>query len=145
MSLSREKKKKQLADAMKEAGVGQGAKGIVSDKVKQAVSNIGKNAATREVAREVGTGGLSSKIRQLKDAEASALAKSNNQTTGQVKNEAMREQQVANRYSKVPVSPIYSNGRFSRNSDAQIDKNGNRLTEDDKVPSTSKKKNRRQY
>ena len=73
--LDRAKKKQQLVGAMKEAGVGQGIKGVVSDKVKQAVSNIGKNIATREVAREVGTGGLASKIQGLRDAEDKALKK----------------------------------------------------------------------
>lgn len=96
MSLEREKKKKQLADAMKEAGVGQGIKGAVSDKVKQTISNVGKSMASNlreartgvgrevakgiakgvsgtEVAKEVGTGGLASKLQGLKDAEEKAL------------------------------------------------------------------------
>lgn len=59
--------------------------------------------------------------------------------------DAELEQQTANRYEKVGVSPIYANGTFSSNSKKQVERNGSRLTEDDEVPSKNKKKNKQQY
>ena len=116
MSLEREKKKKQLADAMSKAGIGKGIAGAVSketgDKVRKVASDLGKGIAEgvknmapkagtglgREVAKgfargasglgataisqgmaeaasEARTGGLTSKIQGLKDAEEKALKK----------------------------------------------------------------------
>lgn len=65
--------------------------------------------------------------------------------SGQEWKDAWLENQAAERYSKVGVSPIYSNGNFSRNTKEIDEKLGNRLTEDDKVSSTSKKRNKSQY
>lgn len=114
MSLLREKKKKQLAQKMQEAGIGKGVAGALSDetvnKVKKTASHLvsqaGKGIAsslTEPVAKSVGTGvgrkinnkgiaglgvkavneglseartgGLSSKVQSLKDAEENALKK----------------------------------------------------------------------
>lgn len=54
--------------------------------------------------------------------------------------DAQTENQTAKRYEKVGVSPIYSKGNFSRNSKELDEKYGNRLTEDDKVPASRKKR-----
>ena len=54
--------------------------------------------------------------------------------------DAQWENQTAKRYEKVGVSPIYSNGNFNKNSKELNEKLGNRLTEDDKVYASRKKK-----
>lgn len=73
MNLEREKKKKQLAEAMKEAGAGQGIKGAISeetvDKVKSTIGNLKNNLS------EARTGGLSEKVQSLKDVEEKVLKK----------------------------------------------------------------------
>lgn len=56
--------------------------------------------------------------------------------------DAWLENQTAKRYEDVGVSPIYSKGNFSRKSKMLDEKYGNRLTEDDIVPSISKRKKR---
>ena len=69
--------------------------------------------------------------------------------TSEERKDAWREVQTRKRYEDVGVSPIYgqntSPNAFSRNSKDLDEKFGSRLTEDDKVPSTSKKRGRRQY
>ena len=59
--------------------------------------------------------------------------------------DAWLENQTAKRYEDVGVSPIYAKGKFSRKTKEIDEKYGSALTEDDKVPSTSKKRGRRQY
>ena len=59
--------------------------------------------------------------------------------------DAWLETQTYKRYEDVGVSPIYANGKFSRKTKDLEEKFGSRLTEDDIVPSTSKKRGRRQY
>lgn len=81
------------------------------------------------------------KIKELKEAReksgvlaARAFAKSTE------KRDAENEIQTYERYKKVGVSPIYSKGKFTANSQNLDDKYGSRLTEDDKVPTINKKR-----
>ena len=93
-------------------------------------AGIGKGVAGATTKTE----SKSSKVQALKKAETRAI-----------NNDGLVEQQVAKRYEKVGVSPIYSKGNFNKNSNNVEEKLGSRLTEDDKVSSTSKKRARRQY
>ena len=76
MSLVREKKKKQLSEAMKEAGVGKGIKGAIKGKnvdlssartgvSKEVARNIGRKMASSESLSEARTGGLQKRIIDL--------------------------------------------------------------------------------
>ena len=78
------------------------------------------------------------KIEELKDArrkygitQASTISNVSKERDTEI------EKQTAKRYEKVGVSPIYSRGTFSTNSNI---KENNRITEDDKVDELKKKK-----
>lgn len=86
------------------------------------------------------------KIEELKKArEKSGVLAGRTFAKNTEKRDAENEIQTYERYKKVGVSPIYSKGNFTANSQNLDDKYGSRLTEDDKVSSMNKKKKKQQY
>lgn len=160
--LEKKKKAKRLQSLAEAAGAG-GIKNAVSNdtkkKIGKAVSYVankfveGAKASTETVgsmAKDLLKKKKTNEVKKLAEVGKGALkATGNTMIINAAKKDnsgdAQLERQTAKRYEKVGVSPIYSKGKFSRNSKELDKKLGNRLTEDDKVPSTSKKKNRAQY
>ena len=150
------KKKKKLQEFAKAAGAG-GIKEAVSDdtkkKIGKAVSYVANKFVEGAKASTETVGSMAKDL--LKKKKTNEIKKGALKATGNTmiinaakkdnSGDAQLERQTAKRYEKVGVSPIYSKGKFSRNSKELDKKLGNRLTEDDKVPSTSKKRNRAQY
>ena len=81
------------------------------------------------------------KIQELKKArEKAGIIAARTLGKASEQRDAEQENQTAKRYEKVGVSPIYSKGNFTVNSQEQEEKIGNRLTEDDNVQKLKKKK-----
>lgn len=151
------KKKKRLKEFAKAAGAG-GIKEAVSDdtkkKIGKAVSNVANKFVEGAKASAETVGSMAKDLlKKKKTNEVKNLAevgKGALKTTGNTiiinaakkdnSRDAQLERQTAKRYEKVGVSPIYSKGNFSRNSKEFDKKYGNRLTEDDKVPASRKKR-----
>lgn len=145
MSLSREKKKRQLADAMSKAGIGKGIAGAISDETVDKVKKVAADkveSLKRVASKAVSKGNMGE---QLDNAEQRFKKLAGREMNPEERKDAWGEIQTGKRYEKVGVSPIYEKGKFSRKTKELEEKFGSRLTEDDKVPSTSKKRGRRQY
>ena len=120
--------------------------------MKEELKKLKKSGKLKEFAKAAGAGGIKNSISQeAKDKISSTIGNISSSLSKMKKKtslgdrDAQLETQTAKRYEKVGVSPIYSKGNFSRNTKEIDEKLGNRLTEDDKVASKSKKKNKSQY
>ena len=145
MSLLREKKKKQLADAMSKAGVGKGVAGAISnetkDKVRKVANDLGKGIAERVGnLSNARTGGLASKVQRLKDAEKAAITqgvRDVNLNTANDARDATTEKTIGKRFKD--ISPITGKGDFS--SYSKYNNTPNRLTPNDNTQKSNVKSN----
>lgn len=120
----------------------------VTKAASQSVGSMVKSALKKEKEKDIQSINTkidnAKKFRTLSDQDKIKAIKENVKKNtapgGKDFNEANWENQTAKRYEKVGVSPIYSKGNFSRNSKEFDEKYGNRLTEDDKVPASRKKR-----
>lgn len=128
---------KEIASQVGGKSIGQVAGDMLKKSKKKDLDSINEKKANQEKYRNLSK---EDKIKVIK-----AQVKKSTSPGGKDFNDANVENQLYKRYEKVGVSPIYSHGAFDRTDKEQDEKLGNRITEDDKVPETSKKRNKRQY